>query len=191
MPCVSSSVRFAPITSDWLNGAGRRDKEALLVDGGASAYYEEQLMLAAMLLSSSVLDIETERVRQLERGVDISATTAHLDTDHSEVKSERSLLYKNTQGSASKVSTRGSVSPSPVDGAFMIDLEAPAVEVRKSGIKEPKPASRQSSKEFGYLPPYIDPLDYIRTQIQEQVCNPCYFLPIEYSSAHYSNYLDC
>lgn len=150
------------------------------MDGGASAYYEEQLMLAAMLLSSSVLDIETERVRQLERGVDICVTAAHLDNDHSEVKSERSLLYKNTQASTSKVSTRGSVSPSPVDGAFMIDLEAAAVELRTSGIKEPKPASRQSSKEFGYLPPYIDPLDYIRTQIQEQVCHSIFAPFVKY-----------
>lgn len=159
--------RFAPITADWLNGAGRRDKEALLVDG-TSVYYEEQLMLAAMLLSSSVLDIETERVRQLERGTDISAVPTILDTEHVEPKSERSLLYKNSQAAGSKVSNRGSISPSPVDSDFMVDLEA-ATNVVRGSSKPPKAASRQSSRELGYVPPFVDPLDYIRAQIQEQV----------------------
>lgn len=108
--------RFAPISADWL-GNHRPAKDSLFADG-AVLYYEEQLLLCNVMLSHAVLDIETERVRQLERGADLS----HIDLEHeheelllaeqgaltveSESRAERSLLYASVSARLS-----GSTSP--------------------------------------------------------------------------------
>jgi len=118
--------RFAPISSEWL-GSHRPAKDALLTDG-ATAYYEEQLLLCGVLLPHAVLEIETERARQLERGADLSLNadiegddmllqdqSAHgveLGADSVEVESrvERSLLYASASTGAG-LSARLSASP--------------------------------------------------------------------------------
>lgn len=110
--------RFAPISADWLQ-AQRPNKDALLLHDSLSQYYDEQLSLCNMLLSPAVLELETERVRQLEKGLDSQhlELTEHgeetaegegegevglvLPTDFTEPNNERSLLYANNTTSSS------------------------------------------------------------------------------------------
>ena len=85
-----------------------------------------------MLLSPAALEIESERVKQLEKGLDQQAleliehgeeTGAEgevglvLPTDLTEPNNERSLLYTNTSGAQSKAQTVINVSAgTPVVG---------------------------------------------------------------------------
>jgi len=101
--------RFAPISADWLQ-AQRPNKDALLLHDSLSQYHDEQLSLCNMLLSPAALELEGERVKQLEKGLDQQALelTEHgedtgaegevglvLPTDLTEPHNERSLLYAN------------------------------------------------------------------------------------------------
>jgi hypothetical protein len=160
--CVLT-CRFAPISAEWLGGNGRREKDNMLVDS-SSALHEEQLNLSAMLLASSVLDIETERVRAAEKTAE-SADTA-LDED-TEPQDERSLLYK----------PRPAPSPSaPLgEGDANLDVKLDVLESGQSAVVDGIPvrlpqrlgASFEASVK-GKVPA-SDPLEYIRLQMQEQV----------------------
>lgn len=131
-------LRFAPISAEWL-GNHRPAKDALLADG-ATAYYEEQLLLCAVVLPHAVLEVETERARQLERGADLTLgadiegddimllqdQSAHgadgAESVEHDSRVERSLLYASASSSANGsagLSARLNASPkreSPLEG---------------------------------------------------------------------------
>ena len=117
--------RFAPISADWLQ-AQRPNKDALLLHDSLSHYYDEQLSLCNMLLSPAALEIETERVKQLEKGIDQQAlelaehgeeTGAEgevglvLPTDLTEPNNERSLLYANNSATPKAVANVSAGTP--------------------------------------------------------------------------------
>jgi hypothetical protein len=152
--------RFAPITADWLGGNGRREKDSTLIDS-SSAQHEEQLSLSAMLLASSVLDIETERVRAAERSAE--CPDAALDAD-TEPQDERSLLYKTKP--APSLST-----PAGRDGVLsaLESGQAAAGVVDSTPLRSPKRLGAAGEAAVSGRVSVSDPLEYIRLQMQEQV----------------------
>lgn len=170
--------RFAPISADWLGGAGRRDADRALVDA-SSAYLEEQQHLAGMLQASSVLDIEAERVRALfEKGTGMEGAVS-LDVD---TMAERSQLYPRTQAGqrgsspplAQQLGSGGSVGAQYPTGQRPVpqstDLEMGTMGLSLSAKKSASPPVT-STTETGTTGVVGggDALEYIRTQMLEQV----------------------
>ena len=162
--------RFAPISSDWLNTNGTmRDKDNAATDGFGS-HSEEQLQLSSMMLSGTVLDIETERLRLVERAVESSFA---ID---GEVQDERSLLYSHPSHSPIPTRTRVPVSATTASASMPAASSAIACDALHEKVMEDTDLevgadfgtdiNTTTGSNAGVL---LDPLEFIRSQMDEQV----------------------
>jgi hypothetical protein len=163
--------RFAPISAEWLGGAGRRDADRALTDGN-SAHWEEQQQLAAMMQASSVLDIEAERVRALEKGAG-SEFPGSLEADGGD---ERSHQYVRTTAQSSAQFPLFPAHSLPTTRTQSIDLETGSMGLSLSSRRSaatPVTSTLTVSTGFGASAAagasQADPLEYIRAQMLEQV----------------------
>ena len=159
----SVHYRLAPISSEWLNGTGRKDKDGAMVDS-LGVYLEEQTQVSAMLLASSVLDIETERVRAVEKCSEQQLPEAVAEGE--QLEDERSRLYPRKP--LSPLNTQGKAM-SPQSWTYS-DNGAPGLDVdRTSASASPVPRSpHHAGKDPIWLPHLVDPLDHIRSQMADQ-----------------------
>jgi hypothetical protein len=166
VPC-----RFAPISAEWLGGTGRRDADRALTEGH-SAHWEEQQQLAAMMQASSVLDIEAERVRALEKGAG-SEFPGSLEADGGD---ERSHQYLRTTAQSSAQLPLFPAHSLPTTRTQSMDLETGSMGLslssRRSAVT-PVTSTLTVSTGVGACvgagASQADPLEYIRAQMLEQV----------------------
>jgi hypothetical protein len=121
----------------------------------SNAYHAELLQVAAMALPVSVLDIEAERVRALERAAEFPAPA---DGD---AHRERSMLYESTAVQSPSAHSGSASSRTRSD-----ESDTKHIGLSLSGKKTSSP-DLQKGTEAG------DPLEYIRAQMHEQVCISC------------------